>query len=115
MKNKTCRVGGEAEATATDGRDREAVQAVLRALGYEERRIDRATVALFEDHVGTHEEREPLLTPRQLRERLAVSATTLWRLNPPYHMVGARKRYVFSEVAAFLKRRESAPNGKAGK
>jgi hypothetical protein len=46
---------------------------------------------------------EPLLTPAELRTRLGVSTTTLWRMKGlPFLMVGSRRRYVWSEVEAFL-------------
>jgi hypothetical protein len=51
----------------------------------------------------------PLLTPRQMCEQLKISYTTLWRMRPPYILVGARKRFDWAEVRRFLAAKQ---NGK---
>lgn len=79
----------------------ETTRGVLAAMKYSPERIEAALVAL-EGRPEVIRSAEPLLTPRQLSERLGISITSLWRLQPPYIRVGGRKRYEWSEVERFL-------------
>ena len=85
----------------------DTIRAILRDFGFGAERVDRAMVALLNDHAAVLAALEPMITPKALCERLDISSTTLWRLQPPCHIVGARKRYILSEVVAFLKQRGS--------
>jgi hypothetical protein len=78
----------------------------LMAMGFAAERVEAAVAALSgvrdekdEDGIGD----EPLLTAAELRARLKISATSLWRMGElPYVKVGGRKRYVWSEVRKHL-------------
>lgn len=52
---------------------------------------------------------EPLLTPRQLCERLRISRATLWRWKLPGIRRGGVLRYRWPEVLATLERFKAAP------
>lgn len=53
---------------------------------------------------------EPILTKRQVAERLQVSPRTVTNLNLPHLRVGGQNRYYWSEVEAHLR---SGPGPKA--
>ena len=80
----------------------EVVRSTLMAMGFTAERVDAAVAALSgargeKDENGFGD--EPLLTPAELRERLKVSPTSLWRMKDlPSVKVGGRKRYLWSEV-----------------
>lgn len=84
----------------------EVVRSTLAAMGFTAERVDAAVAALSgardekdEDGIGD----EPLLTAAELRTRLKVSATSLWRMKDlPFVKVGGRKRYLWSEVRKHL-------------
>ena len=83
--------------------DREkTTEMFLAAQGYDRDRIAKAISLLSGNHQETANADSPLLTPRDLCAVLRISSTTLWRLNPPCVVVGARKRYQIAEVKAFL-------------
>ena len=46
--------------------------------------------------------KEPVLTKKDVANRLGVSTRTVQRLNLPHTRVGGQNRYFWSEVAAFL-------------
>lgn len=87
----------------------EAAKTTLNAMGFSSDRVDAAVAALsHESKPETHERfDEPLMTPRQLCERLQISMTSLWRLGPPCIRVGARKRYLLREVLEFMHHRKA--------
>ena len=80
----------------------EMVRGTLGAMDFSSARVDAAIAALK----GGNEERatreEVLLAPKQLCGRLGISLTTLWRMQPPFIKVGARKRFSWNEVQEFL-------------
>lgn len=86
--------------------DIEVARNTLMAMGFEATRVEAAVAALAgvqdekdEDGIGD----EPLLTATELRARLKVSATSLWRMKDlPFVKVGGRKRYLWSEVRKHL-------------
>lgn len=92
----------------------EVVRSTLMAMGFAAERVDAAVVALSgarnekdEDGIGD----EPLLTAAELRARLKVSATSLWRMKDlPFVKVGGRRRFLWSEV-----RRHFAEPGTEGR
>jgi hypothetical protein len=107
------------EATASRGcsgtTDAAAVaEKVLGALDlFPSHRVAAACRVLVGDGIDQQQEEAmsgPLLTPRELCERLRISSTTLWRLRPPYIGVGGRKRYRWSDVERFLADRPGGPN-----
>jgi hypothetical protein len=74
----------------------------LNAQGYDPERIRRALGALAGRNDDSINPAEPTLTPKELCQTLKISITTLWRMNPPHILVGARKRYIVSEVRKHL-------------
>lgn len=80
----------------------ETAKSVLGAMGFDPNRVGAAILALCgQDEVTRHD--DPLLTPAQLRARLGISATTLWRLKDlPHIRVGGRKRYAWDEIQDYL-------------
>ncbi|MDD4060977.1 MAG: hypothetical protein PHW08_09815 [Kiritimatiellae bacterium] len=86
----------------------DAAKATLNAMGFPSDRVE-AAVAALEHEAKTEPQRpisEALLTPRQLCDRLQISMTSLWRQRPPCIKVGARKRYLLSEVLDFMNHRK---------
>jgi hypothetical protein len=49
---------------------------------------------------------EPILTKKQIAERLQVSPRTVTSLNLPHLKVGGQNRYYWSEVEEYLRRGE---------
>jgi hypothetical protein len=100
--------------------DISAVATMLRAMGkFDNDQID-AAVAALEHKPAVRElatDHAPLLTSRDLCERLRISSTTLWRVQPPFVRIGGRKRYNWLDVQAFLAARSSAsePDRRAAK
>ena len=84
----------------------DAAKATLNAMGFEAARVEAAVAALSGMRCGKDEDGigdEPLLTPAELRARLKVSATSLWRMRDlPFVKVGGRRRYLWSEVRRHL-------------
>lgn len=86
--------------------DVEVARNTLMAMGFEAEHVEAAVAALAsvrgekdEDGIGD----EPLITAAELRARLKVSATSLWRMKGlPFVKVGGRKRYLWSEVRKHL-------------
>ena len=78
---------------------------MLQAMNYEEAQIEAALTALRGESAASRVVDEPLMSPKQLAKRLSLSTVTLWRMQPPYIRVGARKRFVWSEVEDFLRKR----------
>ncbi|MEI7900793.1 MAG: hypothetical protein WCK89_11105 [bacterium] len=83
----------------------EVVRSTLAAMGFASERVEAAVAALS----GNQEKEvsgvgdEPLLTPTELRERMKISMTSLWRMKGlPVIRVGGRKRYLWSEVRSHL-------------
>jgi hypothetical protein len=76
---------------------------MLQAMNYEEAQIEAALTALRGESAASRVADEPLMSPKQLCRRLEISITSLWRMQPPYIRVGARKRFVWSEVEEFLR------------
>jgi predicted DNA-binding transcriptional regulator AlpA len=82
----------------------ESIKSFLGALGYEPGAIEAGINALAgRAQAVTVNVEEPLLSPKQLAKRLAITTVTLWRLQPPFIRVGSRKRFVWSEVEEFLR------------
>ena len=88
-----------------DGR-KNTIQAVLAAMNFDQDRIQAAITALEGTAPQDRHDDEPILTPKQLCAHLKISLTTLWRLKPPFLVVGARKRFSLREVREFLAKRE---------
>lgn len=94
----------------------EVVRSTLMAMGFAAERVDAAVAALSgtrsekdEDGIGD----EPLLTAAELRARLKVSATSLWRMKDlPFVKVGGRRRFLWSEVRKHLA--EAGTEGRRG-
>ncbi|MEI7436382.1 MAG: hypothetical protein WCL16_06210 [bacterium] len=84
------------------------VTKLLLAMNYTAVRIDAAITALQGEAAAVRVVDEPLLTPAQLCRRLGISSTSLWRMQPPFIRVGARKRFVWSEIESFLKKGQVA-------
>lgn len=84
---------------------------ILCGVGCEPGRVDRALPVLLGNDDVTPAPPEPMLPSKRLCEQLDISTTTLWRLQPPCHLVGARKRYRLSEVLSFLEQRRSIRSG----
>lgn len=84
----------------------DTVKSLLESLDFPPKAIHAGIAALSEQPVATAQP-EPLLTPRQLCEYLRISPTSLWRLGPPCLRVGARKRYLLSEVLEFMHHRKA--------
>ena len=87
-----------------------SIEKVLQAMNIAPQRIAVVMTALQTKGAPVRQEpvEEPLLTPKQLCERLGVSSTTLWRNGDvPYLTVGARRRYLWSEVTQFLARQKT--------
>ena len=83
----------------------ETLRATMAAFGYRAERIDEALRALTAESIAAEQQAPPTyLTPKGLCRCLDISTTTLWRLNPPYHRVGGRKRYLLNEVMEHMKR-----------
>ena len=111
-ETKTKIAGQSGAATRGDvGQDAkvEMVKAMLTGAGFPPERIEAAMNAILGKAPPERPERpepvaddEPLLTPRELAQRLKISVTSLWRLNPPFIKVRGRKRYLWSAVKAFL-------------
>ena len=78
-------------------------ESVLTALGHDESRVEAAMAALRGKETLSAAVEERLLTPQELCDRLGVSLTTLWRLQPPFLRVGSRKRFLWSEVQTHLR------------
>lgn len=77
----------------------QSLESTMLAFGFAEEQVSRALDALTQaPAVSPAETESPLLTAEQVCQALSISYTTLWRYNPPYHRVGARKRYVLAEV-----------------
>lgn len=84
--------------------DREkTTELFLIAQGYEQNKIKQAISFLAGNSDEVIDVDQPPLTPKELCAVLKVSMTTLWRLNPPHMLVGARKRYQLEKVKQFLK------------
>ena len=79
----------------------DTVKSLLESMDFPPKAIHAGIAALSDQPVATAQP-EPLLTPRQLCEYLRISPTSLWRLGPPCIRVGARKRYLLSEVLEFM-------------
>lgn len=47
---------------------------------------------------------EALMTPRELCGMLKISRSTLYRLDVPFLLIGACRRYVRSDVLAYMRR-----------
>ncbi|HBA83915.1 MAG TPA: hypothetical protein DCZ95_07475 [Verrucomicrobia bacterium] len=45
---------------------------------------------------------EPYHTQREIAKLLKINPSTLWRWKIPYHQWGGSRRYLFSEVQAYL-------------
>ena len=74
-------------------------------MGFAQDRVE-AAMAVLEGPPPVEEIRrddEPFLTPSEVKERLRVSSTTLWRLKDlPFVKAGGRKRYLWSDVRRHL-------------
>lgn len=85
------------------------IEGILNALGFTEDRVTAATNILTSEKLQKN--REPLLSPAELKRHLGISTTTLWRLandGLPFHRVGRRKRFELAEVVRFLDEKEKA-------
>lgn len=79
----------------------DTLRATMTAFGYQEERVDDALRALTAESIAAEHQAPPTyLSPKALCHCLDISTTTLWRLNPPFHRVGGRKRYLLEEVMA---------------
>jgi hypothetical protein len=83
----------------------EPVRQFLSAVGFTPAAIEVGIAALSgkPPAPAATQAEEPLLSPKELSKRMGISLTTLWRLKPPYMRVGARKRFIWSEIQTFLK------------
>lgn len=80
----------------------ESIRGVLAAMNISPDRVNAALNAIEGKAIETPHD-EPLLTPEDLRDRLRVSAVTIWRMKGlPFIMVGSRKRFLWSEVQRYL-------------
>ena len=86
--------------------DIEIARNTLVAMGFEAERVEAAVATLSGVRCAKDRDDivdEPLLTPTELRARLKVSATSLWRMKDmPFVKVGGRKRYLWPEVRKYL-------------
>ena len=81
-------------------------QDALKDLGFSEDRVAAALAAL-QGNDSTGAPSDQLLTLKELCNELKVSETTVWRIMPPYHQVGGRKRYRLAEVLEFMEDRST--------
>lgn len=83
-----------------------SIEGVLKAMGVSEKKVQAALAVIngsdHHQHNNELQEEDEILTPQELCERLSISTTTLWRLNPPCIRVLGRKRYFWEEVREFL-------------
>lgn len=87
--------------------DREkTTELFLVAQGYDHASILKAISALSGNGGDTAAPVSPTLTPKELCGLLKISTTTLWRLKPPYILVGSRKRFQLDEVKEFLEQHQ---------
>ncbi len=87
----------------------ETIKSVLQGFDFTPERI-AAAVAALDGRDAPNGQPEHLMTPKELCACLKISATTLWRMRPPHHWVGGRKRYVLPEVLAALKTSKGSTN-----
>lgn len=87
----------------------QTVATMLTALGYSRNHIVHA-LRILSGELDIND--KPLLTAGQLCRLLAISRTTLWRINPPFIRIGKAKRYDPTAVLAFLSQQN--PNTKGG-
>lgn len=81
----------------------ESIRGILAAMNISPERVDAALNAIEGKVIETPLHDEPLLTPEELRNRLRVSAVTIWRMKDlPFITVGMRKRFLWSEVQRYL-------------
>lgn len=81
----------------------DTLRATMTAFGFREERIDAALGVLTADSALAGQPEEPrYLSPKKLCLCLDISCTTIWRLNPPFHRIGGRKRYLLNEVMAYM-------------
>lgn len=74
--------------------DREkTTEMFLVAQGYAHTSILKAISALSGNDDNSVAPVSPTLTPKELCGLLKISITTLWRIKPPYILVGSRKRF----------------------
>lgn len=81
-----------------------SIEGVLKAMGVSEKKVQAALAVINGSDRQQNElqEKDEILTPQALCDRLAISQTTLWRLDPPFMRVLGRKRYCWDEVREFL-------------
>ncbi len=87
----------------------ETIKTVLKGLEYTPERV-AAAVAALDGRDAPNGQPEIFLTPKDLCACLKISTTTLWRMRPPHHWVGRRKRYLLPEVLAALKSSAGSEN-----
>lgn len=79
----------------------DTLRVTMTAFGYRADRIDDALRTLTAESIDAEQPApQTYLSPKALCQCLQISTTTLWRLNPPFHRVGGRKRYLLDEVIA---------------
>lgn len=81
----------------------ESIRGILKAMGVSPERVEKALEAITGQREEPSRRDEALLTPAELRTRLQVSSTSLWRMKGlPFVTVGSRRRYLWSEIEKYL-------------
>ena len=88
----------------------QTVATLLTALGYSRNHIVHA-LRILSGELDIND--KPLLTAGQLCRLLAISRTTLWRINPPFIRIGKAKRYDPTAVLASLSQNSNTKGGGA--